>query len=99
MLAAVGCQAAQNFLLESVPDHQVADREGPTFVDDRKNVRAHPAIAIERDARVGFARLVRELDLDTEPPTPSRTSPHFGSRPPWVVVLLCAVAAALKAAP
>lgn len=43
---------------------EILGRDGITFVDDRKNVRAHPAVAIEKDARTGFARLVRELDLD-----------------------------------
>ncbi|ESY15187.1 P27 family phage terminase small subunit [Mesorhizobium sp. LNJC394B00] len=52
----------------------VIDKEGITTVDDRKNVRAHPAVGIEKDARTGFARLVRELDLDVEVP-PSRTRP------------------------
>ena len=53
----------------------IVDREGPTFTDDRGNARAHPAVAIERDARVGFARLVRELDLDVEPPASNRVGP------------------------
>ena len=38
-------------------------------------MRPHPAIAIERDSKIGFARLVRELDLDTEPPTSMRSAP------------------------
>ena len=36
--------------------------------------KAHPAVAIERDSRLAFARLIRELDLDAEPP-PSWSRP------------------------
>src|SRR6188768_215256 len=31
-------------------------------------LRPHPCVAIERDSRLAFARLVRELDLDVSPP-------------------------------
>lgn len=53
--------------------------EGATFRDDRGNPRAHPAVAIERDARTGFARIVRELDLDCEAPSPERRPPALRS--------------------
>ena len=45
---------------------EIIAAEGLVVTDDRKNPRAHPAVAIEKDARTAFARLVRELDLDTE---------------------------------
>ena len=42
----------------------LADHGGLTFTDERGTIRAHPAEAMERNARIAFARLVRELDLD-----------------------------------
>lgn len=48
---------------------------GATYEDRFGAPRARPEVAIERDCRVAFARLIRELDLDVEPPTTERTGP------------------------
>lgn len=45
---------------------------GLTFIDRFGTPRARPEVAIERDSRIAFARLTRELDLDCEPPPESR---------------------------
>jgi phage terminase small subunit len=48
-------------------------RKDGSYVPDRYGaLKAHPAIAVERDSRIAFARLVRELDLDGEPTTDPR---------------------------
>jgi P27 family predicted phage terminase small subunit len=39
-------------------------KDGLTFRAANGDLKTNPAVAIERDARTGFARLVRELDLD-----------------------------------
>jgi P27 family predicted phage terminase small subunit len=50
------------------------EKDGLT-VSTTQGVRAHPCVAVERDARLAVARLVRELDLDTEPPASDRSAP------------------------
>jgi phage terminase small subunit len=38
-------------------------QHGATYIDRFGAPRTHPAVAIERDARSAFAKLVRDLDL------------------------------------
>jgi P27 family predicted phage terminase small subunit len=54
---------------------EAIDRDGLTIATGDGGMKAHPAVAIERDARLAFARLVRELDLDAG-------APSSGTRPP-----------------
>lgn len=47
---------------------EVVDRDGMTFTDRFGQPKARPEINIERDSRIGFARLLRELSLDIDGP-------------------------------
>ena len=61
------CQQAREALAE----------HGLVFTDRFGAPHSRPEVAVERDARIAFARLLRELDLDLEPP-----APPSGRRPP-----------------
>lgn len=50
---------------------------GITYEDRFGQPRSRPEVAIERDSRIAFARLLRELSLDLEPPS----SPRPPTRP------------------
>jgi P27 family predicted phage terminase small subunit len=48
--------------------------EGLT-VEGAKGKRPHPCINIERDSRIAFSRILREMDLDEPVPSPGRYMP------------------------
>jgi phage terminase small subunit len=54
---------------------QALATHGTTYLDRFHAPRLRPEVGIERDSRLAFARLCRELDLDCEPPVPARTGP------------------------
>ena len=58
---------------------EVIARDG-IVITTQSGVRAHPAVSIERDARLAFARLLRELDLDGGAPLPDPRPPRRGRR-------------------
>ena len=54
---------------------EAIDADGITVKTADGGLKAHPAIAVERDSRLAFARLLRELDLDTAEPPAERARP------------------------
>jgi hypothetical protein len=56
-------------------------RHGTVYVDRFDQPRARPEVAIERDSRIAFARLVRELALDVDPPDEDGRPPRLGGAP------------------
>jgi phage terminase small subunit len=58
---------------ESLAEH------GLTFEDRFGQPHARPEVSMERDARLAFARLIRELDLDADPPSSPSRPPRLAS--------------------
>jgi phage terminase small subunit len=52
---------------------------GAVYTDRFGQPRSRPEVAIERDARIAFARLIRELALDVEQPDEARPPTIPGS--------------------
>ena len=53
---------------------------GSVYVDRFGQPRARPEVAIERDSRVSFARMLRELALDVEGPTEDGRPPRISGK-------------------
>lgn len=62
---------------------KILKADGIIITDRFGTKKAHPAVAIERDARVAWMRAIRELALDVEPPEaprPPRTADYGNQR-------------------
>jgi len=51
---------------------EILAKQGLTFSDRFDQPRARPEVAIERDSRLAFLRVLRELGLDVEEPAAPR---------------------------
>lgn len=60
---------------------EILAREGLTYTDRFGQPVSRPEVAIEKDSRIAFARLLRELDLDSEPMQESRPPAMRSNRP------------------
>jgi phage terminase small subunit len=52
-------------------------RDGPVYLDRFNAPRKHPSVSIQAEARIAFSKLIRELDLDVEPPATASRPPPF----------------------
>lgn len=63
----------------AVQARELIARDGLTVPTADGSVKAHPAVAIERDSRLAFSRLLRELDLDAGAPSEAPRPPALHS--------------------
>jgi P27 family predicted phage terminase small subunit len=59
-------QAACEALDRMTEAREAISADGLTYTDARGMIHAHPAVAIERDARIALLRALRELSLDSD---------------------------------
>lgn len=65
-------QAAAELWDRSQQARTVVAKEGPLTVDRFGQSREHPAAKLERDSKIAFARILRELALDVAAPETPR---------------------------
>jgi P27 family predicted phage terminase small subunit len=58
---------------------ELIETDGLTVPTKAGGPRLHPAVRVEQDARLAFARLIRELDLDVTPPADAPRAPALRS--------------------
>src|SRR5690606_6486090 len=63
----------------TVAAREAIEQHGLTYTDRFGAPKARPEVAVERDSRIAFARLLRELDLDVEPPAEAPRPPALRS--------------------
>jgi phage terminase small subunit len=54
-------------------------KHGAVYLDRFNAPRKRPEVAIQAEARIAFARLLRELDLDVDPPSAASRPPALNS--------------------
>jgi hypothetical protein len=54
---------------------QALAEHGVTHLDRHGIARLRPEVALQRDSRLAAVRIIRELDLDVEPPASLRSGP------------------------
>lgn len=63
---------------------RVLDRDGVSYVDRFGAPRARPEVAVERDSRIAFARLVRELNFGNAPGPDAKGPPDAKGQLKWL---------------
>ena len=72
-LLTLACEA-----FDSAQDaREILQREGKIFIDRFDQPKPRPAVGIQRDSAIGFARMLRELDLDIAAPTDRARPPSL----------------------